>query len=93
MHRVKNVQTDLCIPENVPVFTEKSGEHSGCRLELYIIQKMVCFWTYVHPTLLARGFTAARWTSGRNAQPPSLPSHGARPPSPSYPQRSAQKFS
>jgi hypothetical protein len=25
-----------------------------------------------HPTLLARGFTAARWTSGRNAQPPSL---------------------
>ena len=37
----------------------------------------VYFWTYAHPSyctsdLLARGFIAARWTSGRSAQPPSL---------------------
>ena len=33
--------------------------------------------------LLARGFTAARWTSGRSARPPiACPSRGARPPSP-----------
>ena len=35
---------------------------------------MVYFWTYAHPSycpsdLLARGFTAARWTSGRSARP------------------------
>ena len=42
---------------------------------------MVYSWTYVHPSyclsdLLARGFTAARWTSGRSTRPPS---RGARP--------------
>ena len=47
---------------------------------------MVYFRTYAHPSycpsdLLARGFTAARWTSGRSARPP-CPSRGARPPSP-----------
>ena len=39
--------------------------------------QMVYFWTYAHPSycpsdLLARGFTAARWTSGRSARSPSL---------------------
>ena len=38
---------------------------------------MVYFWTYAHPSycpsdLLARGFTAARWTSGRSARSSSL---------------------
>ena len=41
------------------------------------ILSMVYFWTYAHPSycpsdLLARGFTAARWTSNRSARPPSL---------------------
>ena len=38
---------------------------------------MVYFWTYAHPSycpsdLLARGFTAARLTSGRSARPLSM---------------------
>ena len=60
----------------------------GCRNQQPLIQSvnksnnialqfMVYFWTYAHPSycpsdLLARGFTAAKWTSGRSARPPSL---------------------
>ena len=51
-----------------------------------VSRRMVYFWTYVHPSycpsdLLARGLTAARWTAGRSARPPSL----------SQPRRSAQQ--
>ena len=43
----------------------------------YMFFKIVYFWTYAHPSycpsdLLARGLTAARWTSGHSARPPSL---------------------
>ena len=67
---------------------KRTNERYSAVLYIYGYLSMVYFWTYAHPSycpsdLLARGFTAARWTSGRSARPPSLSCHGARPPSPS----------